>query len=244
MIDALLDARRVVCLTGAGISAESGIPTFRGDDGMWKNHQPEELATPGAFVRDPALVWEFYNWRREKIARSKPNPGHLALAELEKLFEEFYVITQNVDGLHQKAGSKNVIELHGDIWYVRCTEECSRKTALYPLYDVPLKEIPPVCNQCGALLRPHVVWFGETLPEAPLAASLELSENCDFFIVIGTSAMVQPAASLPRYALRSNIYTIEINPEPTQMSDIVNDFIQAKSGEALPKLLEEMKKYL
>jgi NAD-dependent deacetylase len=211
---------------------------------MWKNHQPEELATPGAFVRDPALVWEFYNWRREKIARSKPNTGHTALADMEKVFEEFYIITQNVDGLHQKAGSKKVIELHGDIWYVRCTEACSKRRELFPMYDVPLKEIPPVCPDCGAHLRPHVVWFGETLPEAPLAAALELSENCDFFLVVGTSALVQPAASLPRYALRSKIFTVEINPEPTPLSEIVDEYIQAPSGVALPLLLEEIQKYL
>jgi len=226
------------------MSAESGIPTFRGEDGIWKNHQPEELATPGAFVRDPNLVWEFYNWRREKIAKSSPNKGHKALAEMEKLYKEFYIITQNVDGLHQKAGSKNVIELHGDIWYVRCTEHCTKETSLFSLYDVPLKELPPHCPNCGALLRPHVIWFGETLPEAPLEAALELSANNDFFIVVGTSAMVQPAASLPRYALRAKVHTIEINPEPTPITDIVNEYVPANAGEALPLLLKEMKTYL
>lgn len=244
MIDKLLEAKRVVCLTGAGISAESNIPTFRGQDGMWKNHSPEELATPGAFVRDPALVWEFYNWRREIIAKAKPNPGHLALAEMEKIFDDFYIVTQNVDGLHQKAGSKKVIELHGDIWYVRCTEECSRETRLFPLYDIPLKEIPPRCPRCKALLRPHVVWFGETIPTAPLDAALELSANNDFFMVIGTSAMVQPAASLPRYAIRSKIFTVEINPEKTALSEVVDECILGKAGSALPLMLQELKKYL
>jgi NAD-dependent deacetylase len=163
---------------------------------------------------------------------------------MEKMFEEFYIITQNVDSLHQKAGNKNVIELHGDIWYVRCSEYCSDETSLFPLYDVPVKDIPPLCYKCGATLRPHIVWFGETLPEEPLAAALDLSENCDCFIVIGTSALVQPAASLPRYALRSNIFTAEINPEPTIISEVVDEYIEAKSGIALPKLLEEIKKYI
>ncbi|GAG03457.1 unnamed protein product, partial [marine sediment metagenome] len=159
LIEVLQEASRVAVLTGAGISAESGIPTFRGEEGLWKKYRPEELATPTAFSRDPKLVWEWYDWRRGIIGQKETNPGHKVIARWEETFPTVSLITQNIDGLHQKAGSKNIWELHGNIWKLRCTEEGT----ITENYDTPLKEIPPLCSNCGALLRPHVVWFGESL---------------------------------------------------------------------------------
>lgn len=229
----LWEAGSVAVLTGAGISAESGVPTFRGEGGLWKRFRAVDLATPEAFSRDPQLVWEFYNWRRELIAPLAPNPGHLALAEMERrLSAHFTLITQNIDGLHQKAGSRNVIELHGNLWHVRCPR-CSnvsedRRTPLPGL---------PVCDSCGSLLRPHVVWFGETLEPQVLHAAFEAIENCDLMMVIGTSGTVQPAASMGIEAKRNGATVAEINLEPTPFSDFYTISVLGKSGEILPKLL-------
>ena len=227
---------RVAVLTGAGVSAESGVPTFRGEKGLWRRYRPEELATPEAFARDPKLVWEWYDWRRQLIARCEPNAAHRTLAEMEEFFPNFTLITQNVDGLHQAAGSKRVLELHGNIWRVRCTAEGT----VTENREVPLKEIPPRCG-CGALLRPDVVWFGEPLPAEALEAAYRAAQNCDVMLVIGTSAVVQPAASLPIVALRSGTYVIEINPQETPLSPLVHESIRGPAGVELPKLWAEWK---
>jgi NAD-dependent deacetylase len=235
--DVLAKANHVVILTGAGISAESGIPTFRGEDGLWKTYRAEQLATPTAFIQNPKLVWEWYDWRRGIIGAKEPNPGHKVLAEWEELFPNFVLITQNIDGLHQRAGSKNVIELHGNIWKQRCIEENS----IIENHDIPLNEIPPHCETCGALLRPHVVWFGESLDGSILQKSFMLSASCDVMLVIGTSAYVHPAASLPLSAAEAGAKIIEINPDPTSLTAQADFSFQAKSGEFLPLLDMEVR---
>ena len=240
LCDILLEAKSVCLLTGAGISAESGIPTFRGEEGLWKTYRAEQLATPMAFIQDPKLVWEWYDWRRGIIASKEPNAGHSVLAEWEGLFSEFNLITQNIDGLHQRAGSQKVIELHGNIWKHRCVEENS----IVENHDVPLKEIPPHCEKCGALLRPHVVWFGESLDGSILHKSFELSSHCDVIFSIGTSAVVQPAASLPFNAAEAGAKVIEINPDPTPLTGRADISVRAKSGEFLPLLNEEFQERL
>ncbi|TET71204.1 MAG: NAD-dependent deacylase [Candidatus Aminicenantes bacterium] len=238
LIEVLQEASRVAVLTGAGISAESGIPTFRGEEGLWKKYRPEELATPAAFSQDPKFVWEWYDWRRGIFAQKEPNPGHKVIARWEETFPTFSLITQNIDGLHQKAGSKNIWELHGNIWKLRCTEEGT----ITENYDTPLKEIPPLCPNCGALLRPHVVWFGESLSPTILQKSIQLSSECDVMFVIGTSAVVQPAASLPFEASEAGAKIVEINPDPTPLSLYADFSIRGKSGEILPLIDEELKK--
>jgi len=238
LIEVLQEASRVVVLTGAGISAESGIPTFRGEEGLWKKYRPEELATPAAFSQDPKFVWEWYDWRRGIIGQKEPNPGHKVIARWEETFPTVSLITQNIDGLHQKAGSKNIWELHGNIWKLRCTEEGT----ITENYETPLKEIPPLCPNCGALLRPHVVWFGESLSPTILQKSLQLSSECDVMFVIGTSAVVQPAASLPFEASEAGAKIVEINLDPTPLSLYADFSIRGKSGEILPLIDEELKK--
>ncbi len=228
----LWQARQVVVLTGAGISAESGVPTFRGEGGLWKRYSVMELATPEAFSRDPKLVWEFYNWRRELLAPLSPNPGHYALAEMQRRIPRFTLVTQNIDGLHRKAGSTDVIELHGNIWWVRCTG-CGK---LMEDLRVPLPEMPE-CPTCGALLRPNVVWFGEMLDPQVLNAAYEAISNCDLMIVAGTSGTVQPAASMGVQAKRSGATVAEVNLEPTPYTDTYQISISGKSGEILPRLL-------
>lgn len=223
---------RVVVLTGAGISAESGVPTFRGEDGLWRRFRAEELATPEAFARDPKLVWEWYEWRREKIAAVRPNPGHAVLAKWEGLFAGFTVITQNVDGLHALAGSKNLLELHGNIWKTRCTAEGTVEDNR----DVPLATIPPVCPRCGALLRPHIVWFGEALDEKVLRRASAESAACRVMLVIGTSSLVYPAASLPGVAAEAGAAVIEINPSGTPLTARATLSIRGLSGEVLPAI--------
>ena len=225
-------------LTGAGISAESDIPTFRGEEGLWKQYRAEQLATPAAFSQNPQLVWEWYDWRRGIINSKSPNPGHITLAKWEKTFPSFTVITQNIDGFHQKAGSINVLELHGNIWKTRCTKEgtlCENK-------EVPIKQIPPECPECGALLRPHVVWFGESLDFSILTKAFQTSSQCDVMFVIGTSAVVQPAASLPFSAADAGAKVVEINPEPTPLSSAVNFSFRGKSGEILPIIDADLNK--
>jgi len=238
LIEVLQEASRVAILTGSGISAESGIPTFRGEEGLWKKYRPEELATPTAFSQDPKLVWEWYDWRRGIIGQKEPNPGHKVIARWEETFPTVSLITQNIDGLHQKAGSKNIWELHGNIWKLRCTEEGT----ITENYDTPLKEIPPLCPNCGALLRPHVVWFGESLSPTILQKSIQLSSECDVMFVIGTSAVVQPAASLPFEASEAGAKIVEINLDPTPLSLYADFSIRGKSGEILPLIDEELKK--
>ena len=238
IIDILLKAKRIAILTGAGISAESGIPTFRGEEGLWKKYRAEQLATPTAFSHDPRLVWEWYDWRRGIINSKNPNPGHTTLAKWGNNFPSFTVITQNIDGFHQKAGSDEVLELHGNIWKMRCTQ----KDTIWESTEVPLKQIPPVCPECGALLRPHVVWFGESLDLSILNEAFRISRQCDVMFVIGTSAVVQPAASLPLSAADAGAKIIEINPEPTALSSGADFSFRGKSGEILPVIDAELSK--
>lgn len=240
LVDLLRRANRVAVLTGAGISAESGIPTFRGEEGLWKKFRAEELATPEAFSRDPKLVWEWYDWRRGIIAQKMPNSGHKVLASWENAFPAFSLITQNIDGLHQKAGSKNISELHGNIWKVRCTEEGT----VTENYETPLKDIPPRCPSCGAVLRPHVVWFGESLSSAVLNTAFLISSSCNVMFVIGTSAVVQPAASLPIAAAESGAKIVEINPDPTPLTSYADFSIRGKAGEILPMIDRELRAFI
>jgi len=234
----LRKTNRVAVLTGAGISAESGIPTFRGKDGLWKKYRAEELATPEAFRQDPKLVWEWYNWRRGIIAPVEFNPGHKVLARWEKIFPDFALITQNIDGLHWKAGSKNIVELHGNIWKMRCTEEGT----IVENHDFPLKDIPPHCPSCGALLRPHVVWFGETLSPSILQQAFTLSSRCEVMFVIGTSAFVQPAASLPLTAAEAGAKVVEINITRTPLTPYADFSPLGKAGEILPLIDKNLKR--
>lgn len=224
---------RVVVLTGAGISQESGVPTFRGADGLWQNFRAEELATPEAFHRDPMLVWRWYDWRRGLIKPLKPNPGHYALVELEQRIEDFTLLTQNVDGLHRAAGSENPIEIHGTIWRVRCLE--CKKT--FENREVPIK-ILPKCEVCGGLLRPNVVWFGESLDEKILHTIYTRLQRTEVMLIVGTSGVVQPAASFGIVAKRAGAFVAELNRSNTLQSSLFDLSIQGKAGELLPRLLE------
>jgi NAD-dependent deacetylase len=225
-------ARRLAVLTGAGVSAESGVPTFRGPDGLWRNFRPEDLATPEAFARDPKLVWEWYDWRRGLVAKCRPNPAHEALAALERRGRGFTLVTQNVDGLHALAGSRDPVEMHGNLWKVRCT-------ACHRVSDdrrVPIP-IPPSCDLCGGLLRPHIVWFGESLDPDVLERAFGAFEYCDAALIVGTSGKVQPAASLAGVAKRAGAFVVEVNPEPGPPDGRVDVTLAGKAGEVLPRLV-------
>ncbi len=228
----LREARSIAVLTGAGVSAESGVPTFRGANGLWKQYRAEDLATPGAFARDPKLVWEWYDWRRSVIAQAKPNAGHYALAEAETRARKFTLITQNVDGLHELAGSRNVLRLHGSIWILRCME-CTREREDR---RSPLPDLPPRC-ECSGLLRPGVVWFGEPLPANIWKQAESAARAADLFLLIGTSALVYPAAGLAPLAKSSGARVVEINIAETGLSDAIDEFLQGPSGELLPQLI-------
>ena len=225
-------ASRVTVLAGAGLSAESGIPTFRGTGGLWRQFRAEELATPQAFARDPKLVWEWYDWRRVRIAQAGPNPGHRALAELEKKIPAFALVTQNVDGLEEQAGCHSVIRLHGDIWILRCLA-CGRERRDR---TAPLPVLPPACS-CGGLERPGVVWFGEPLPNAAWSAAEDAAAGAEVMLVVGTSVVVYPAAGLVWNARQSGAKLIEINLEETALSPEADCSLRGKAGEILPRLL-------
>jgi len=230
----------VTVLTGAGVSAESGVPTFRdAQTGLWAQYRPEELATPRAFKRNPRLVWEWYEWRRELVAGAKPNPAHLALAEAEELFRDFHLITQNVDGLHQRAGSRNVIELHGNLTRTKCFDE---ETIVSSWPDTG--DVPPKCPDCGGRLRPDVVWFEEALPEKEMELATQASVACEVFLSIGTSTVVYPAAALPTEALRHGAVVVEVNPQPTPLTAQAHFVLAGAAGLVLPRLLTELKKRL
>jgi len=233
-------ARAVAVMTGAGISAESGVPTFRGPDGLWRNHSATELATPAAFARDPALVWQWYQWRQGLIGRAQPNAGHLALARLQARVPEFALITQNVDGLHQRAGSTNVIELHGSIWRARCARACGVVRELAgPVAGAATAgdsaaELP-TCP-CGALLRPDVVWFGEALDEGHLDRAVHAARHCDVFLVVGTSALVYPAAGLPVIAADGGAVVAEVNVDDTPLTPHAAVLLRGRAADLLPAL--------
>ncbi len=226
--------RRVTVLTGAGISAESGIATFRGSGGMWNDVPIEEVATPQGFARDPEKVWRFYAARREQAASCSPNVGHRALARLEEaLGEHFTLVTQNVDGLHEVAGNRNILEIHGSLWRFRCTLcGIERKDR-----SVPLPELPPRCD-CGGMLRPSVVWFGEAMPEVVFSKAVEASQEAALFLIVGTSAQVEPAAGLARLAASRGADLWEINPEETPLTQFCRRSWRAPAGEVMGEVVD------
>jgi NAD-dependent deacetylase len=230
----LAAARRVAVLTGAGISAESGVPTFRDAlTGLWSKFDPRELATRSAFDRNPKIVWDWYAERRAQAARVVPNAGHRALVALEDRVASFLLATQNVDGLHAKAGSRALVELHGNIGRVKC----SRDGTIVDRWDDPLDDLPPRCSRCGAFLRPDVVWFEELLPAAALATAEEAARRCNVLLVVGTSAEVYPAAALPTYARDAGAIVVEINPERTPLTEDADYALRGPAGTVLPALV-------
>lgn len=229
----------VSVLTGAGISAASGIPTFRGDDGLWEEHDPSDLASAEGLHRDPEIVWRWYDERRQMIYESEPNAGHKALANWEKYFDRFSLVTQNVDGLHEEAGSERTIKLHGDIWSVSCWDNCTGSPRRWTNRKVPLKKIPPRCDSCGGLLRPEVVWFGEQL-DPEVLEDAQRAVTCDVFFTIGTSAEVHPAAGFISKASDQGAYTVEVNPDSTAASGIVDLSVSAGAETFLPELTERL----
>lgn len=237
LIERLKTARYIVVFTGAGISAESGIPTFRGDDGLWKKFRPEELANFNAFMRNPDLVWQWYQYRRKIIHETQPNPGHYAIVELEKYYN-VTVVTQNVDNLHGRAGSKKILELHGNIERNFCVD-C--RTFYYKPY-FEFGDEAPKCDKCGGLVRPDVVWFGEMLPAGVFEEAEKLAAKSDICFVIGTSAVVYPAAYIPISAKSGGSFVIEINIEATELTYSAHCSFFGKSGEIMPLILNEVKK--
>ena len=263
LLDVLKRARKVAVLTGAGISAESGIPTFRGKDGLWNRFDPSQLATYEAFLKDPKLVWKWYLWRMHLIANARPNPGHYAVAKMEELFPDFLLITQNVDGLHREAGSRKLVELHGNIFRGKCRfcgkeyseEEFSRlwplagRDFLSSISEEELKgrvfdEIDrgnlPRCLNCGEIVGPGVVWFGESLPEDALSRAFSFASSCDVLFSVGTSAVVQPAASIPLYAKRSGAVIVEVNPEETPLSPYCDFVFRGSASQILPQIVSSL----
>ena len=235
--DEIRKFQKIVFVTGAGISQESGIPTFRGEDGLWRNHDAMKLATIDAFYDNPKLVWEWYNERRTNIFQAQPNPGHRAITELEK-YADVVVLTQNIDGLHQKSGSSKVLELHGSIVKIKCSV-CDYKEEIL----TEISNLPPLCK-CGNILRPDVVWFGELLPQDVWQDAMNFASKCDLMIIAGTSLVVSPANTLPIYAKQNNATLIEINPENTLMSREMNLVIRNTSAESLPELVSLFKNKL
>ncbi|MBI3006431.1 MAG: NAD-dependent deacylase [Ignavibacteriales bacterium] len=237
LLTKLEHAGSVCALTGAGISAESGVPTFRGDNGLWSKFKPEELANFDAFIRNPALVWEWYSYRKKVMRDVRPNPGHEALVSLERMVADFTLITQNVDNLHRRAGNKNVLELHGNIERSYCID-CGRF-----VHDVVIAEKGrvPACEHCGGLVRPDVVWFGEFLPQEIFADAEQAARRADVFLCIGTSAVVYPAASLSLIAKEAGSYVVEINVERTDLSSRFDETVLGKAGDILPSLIREFR---
>lgn len=226
-------ARHVMVLTGAGMSAESGVPTFReAQTGLWERFRPEELATPEAFAADPDTVWSWYEWRRDLVAKVEPHAGHVALAHLARLVPRLTLVTQNVDGLHARAGSEDVVEFHGNLFANRCL------TAGHEVTDVPRPcPSPPSCPVCGAPVRPGVVWFGEAIPPAALERAMAAAVDCDVFLSVGTSSLVYPAAGLAHHALEAGAVTAEINPQPTEFASLARFALACPAGRALPALI-------
>ncbi len=229
----LEDAEHAIVFTGAGVSAESGIPTFRGRGGLWERFDPQKLATPEGFWEDPMEVWSWYKLRMELIARARPNPAHVVIARLQERGLVKTIITQNIDGLHQRAGARDVVELHGNIWRVRCTGPgCRHRETLAE----PPEEIPPRCPACGSLLRPDVVWFGEPLPFREWSRAVEEAERADLVLVVGTSGVVMPAGMIPYIVKRNGGVLVEINVEETGYTQMADLHIRGKAGEVLAQL--------
>jgi NAD-dependent deacetylase len=233
-------AKRVTVLTGAGVSAASGVPTFRGAGGLWHSHRPEDLATPEAFARDARLVWEWYDWRRQRIAACAPNAAHEVLAAWTTSGRDVTLVTQNVDGLHERAGATGVIRLHGSIWDVRCAAGCPGGRTGRRDETVPLPLLPPRCPHCGDVERPGVVWFGETLDRQLLTRAAEAAASCDVFLAVGTSAVVHPAAGLALEARRGGAVTVEINPDETPMAPYLDFAIRQPAEQFLPAVAAAM----
>ncbi len=232
LLSRLKNASAVTALTGAGISAESGVPTFRGKDGLWDNQKVEELATPQALRNNPELFWKFYRWRKKLINEVKPNLGHYSLVDFERIYDDFFLVTQNVDNLHREAGNKNIVELHGNIFNTKCAD-CDKS------HTEPISESTqiPICNFCGGPLRPDVVLFGENLQEKNLRAAQEAAAGCEIFFSIGTSSLVEPAASLPFLAKANGSYVVEINSEETPLSQHADEYLRGATGKLLPALV-------
>jgi len=238
LLERLEDAKNIVFFTGAGISAESGIDTFRGKGGLWTKLKPEELANFDAFMRNPDMVWEWYQYRRKIIDETKPNAAHLTIAEMEKYFDNVVVVTQNVDNLHGRAGSKTIYELHGNIE----RNYCIKCETVYSSKDFSYEGNVPHCK-CGGLIRPDIVWFGEMLPQDVFSSAEKAANECDIIFVVGTSAVVYPAAYIPIDAKRSGAYLVEINLEKTELSHMADESYFGKAGEVLPLLLQKHKEF-
>ena len=235
-VEILRSASSIFVMTGAGVSAESGVPTFRGKDGLWKNYSVHDLATPEAFKKDPILVWEWYRWRQNIILKAQPNPAHYSIAEFERMYEHFLLLTQNVDDLHRRAGSSRILEIHGNIFRARCID-CGKEIPFTFTYEA--HDDLPRCG-CGGLLRPDVVWFGEAIPSGVWVESLEYLDTAEVALFCGTSGIVWPAAALPGVAKELGLRTIEINLEPTPFSRIVDVSIMTKAGEMLPLIVDAL----
>ena len=235
LVQRMQSASEITVLTGAGVSAASGVPTFRGREGLWRSYSPQDLATPEAFQANPGLVWEWYDWRRGLISKCRPNAAHRVLALWSTRYSGFTLITQNVDGLHEKAGTEKVIRFHGSIWEVYCWNGCKSSPARWTYEAVPLPGIPPLCPYCGGLIRPGVVWFGESIDPGVLSQSA-VALDCDIFMTIGTSALVYPAAGLAEQARAKGAFTVEINPEATPASDRVSFSLQEPAEIVLQKI--------
>ncbi|HKB85788.1 MAG TPA: NAD-dependent deacylase [Ignavibacteriaceae bacterium] len=235
-INRLLEAKSVVFFTGAGISAESGIPTFRGKDGIWNKLKPEELANFDAFIRNPEMVWEWYTHRKKIIHESKPNPGHTAIAEMQNIFDRVTVVTQNIDNLHRRAGSREIYELHGNIERNYCIQ-----CRTFYNEELPMEGKIPKCSKCGGLVRPDIVWFGEYLPQDQFSASEKASGESDVFFVVGTSAVVFPAASLIYTARDKGAYIVEVNVEETEISYLADKSFYGEAGKILPLIAESLR---
>jgi len=230
VLNRIAEARSASVLTGAGVSAESGIPTFRGAGGIWEKYDFRKLATPQGFKEDPELVWEWYQLRQREMLKAAPNPAHLVIADMERHYPQFSVLTQNIDGMHKRAGSNHIVELHGSIWRLRCVRD-----GLVTQTDAPVVEIPPLC-QCGSILRPDVVWFGEPLSDEVLDAASRAAASSEVMFVIGTSAVVYPAAALPIITKNSGGLVIEVNTEPTDVTTYADVSLMGPAGKMLPAL--------
>jgi len=244
IVKIIKNAKHLVILTGAGVSKESGVPTFRDAmDGLWAKYDPQQLATPRAFAQNPKLVWDWYEYRRGLVNNAKPNAGHVALAQLEKLHPKLWIITQNVDNLHEQAGSTRLIRLHGNIAESVCYNQCQGGRIVIDKADFVWDAdhtTPPRCPHCGGYLRPNVVWFEEPLPPQAIQSAYEIANRCDVMLIIGTSGMVSPASDLPHLALNNGAALIEVNPDESMITPYVDAHLKGASGVVLPALLEAL----